>query len=61
MKPILTITDATSVSGDVYIGEKTVALFGHVIYRRSECYPVPKDRTIGFNSCGTNLTYVGDE
>ena len=40
--------------------EKTIALFGHVIYRLGECYPLEKDKPIGFNANGTSLTYVED-
>lgn len=60
MKPMIVITDAVQDKGDVSIREKTIAIFGFVIYRCSECYPITKDRTIGFSS-GTNLTYVEDE
>ena len=62
MKPILTITDTVRVRKDLTLREKTVALFGHVVYRLSECAPTGcEEKTIGFNSFGTNLTYVEDE
>ena len=60
MKPIV-ITDVIQVRGDVSVRERTFAIFGIVLYRKLECYPIDKDRSIGFNSCGTNLTYVEDE
>jgi len=58
---MIVITDVIRDKGDVSIREKTIAVFGFVIYRHSECYPVYKDRTVGFNSCGTNLTYIDNE
>ena len=60
MKPMIVITDVVQDRGDVQLREKTIALFGCVVYRRSECYPYIKDRAIGFSS-GTSLTYVEDE
>ena len=62
MKPMIVITDVVSKAGDVVMREKTIALFGHVVYRKSESYPIDgEDRTVGFNTNGTNLTYVEDE
>lgn len=61
MTPMIVITDAVQDKGDVQMREKTVALFGHVIYKRSECYPVAKDKPMGFNTNGTSLTYVEDD
>lgn len=58
---MIVITDVIQDKGDVSIREKTVALFGLLVYRRSECYPLMKDKAIGFTSTGTNLTYVDDE
>ena len=58
---MIVITDVCREKDGMEIREKTVAVFGTVIYRRSECYPVEKDRPVGFNSCGTNLTYIEDE
>lgn len=61
MKPMIVITDAIQESGDVSLREKTVALFGAVVYRRSECYPVLKDKAVGFTSNGSGLTCIEDE
>lgn len=60
MKPMIVITDAVQDKGDVSMREKTIAVFGYVVYRRCECYPIVKDRTIGFSG-GASLTYVEDE
>jgi len=57
--PIVTITDVIQ-EGDCVVRQKTVALFGFVVYRRSESYPISKDRTVGFN-CGNGLTYVEED
>ena len=58
---MIVITDVFQNAGDNQMREKTIALFGHVVYRRCEQYPIGKDRTIGFNAGTTNLTYVEDE
>lgn len=57
---MIVITDAVQDKGNVQMREKTVALFGHVIYRQSECYPYTKDKAVGFSS-GASITYVEDE
>lgn len=58
---MIVITDAIQDKGDVSVREKTIALFGFVIYRCVECYPITRDKAIGFMSTETNLTYVDDE
>lgn len=54
---MIVITDVVQEKNNVTMREKTIAVFGFVIYRCSECYPMAKDRAIGFSS-GTGLTYV---
>lgn len=61
MKPVIVITDVFQENKEIQTREKTIALFGCIIYKRSEYCTVEKDKTIGFNSCDTNLTYVDDE
>jgi len=58
---MIVITDVVSKTGDVVMREKTIALFGYVVFRKSESYPDGEDRTVGFNTNGTSLTYVEDE
>lgn len=59
---MIVITDVASKAGDVVMREKTIALLGYVVYRKSESYPIDgEDRTVGFNTNGTSLTYVEDE
>lgn len=59
---MIVITDVASKTGDVVMREKTIALFGYVVFRKSESYPTDgEDRTVGFNTNGTSLTYVEDE
>lgn len=60
MKPMIVITDVVQDRGDVQLREKTIALFGHVIYKRSECYPYTKDKAVGFSS-GASITHFEDE
>lgn len=59
--PILTITDVSRNGDDSQTREKTVALFGLVIYKLSESWQTSKNNAIGFNSNGNGLTFVEDE
>lgn len=59
---MIVITDVASKTGDIVMREKTIAMFGCIVYRKSESYPIDgEDRTVGFNTNGTSLTYVEDE
>lgn len=49
-RPVITITDVVQIHDNASFREKTVALFGCVVYRCSECYPIDKDRLVGFNT-----------
>jgi len=61
MKPILGIVDTIEYRDGASVREKIVFLFGIPISKRVECYPLQKDKPVGF-ACGeTNLTYVEDE
>lgn len=59
--PVLKITDVVIEKDDKAIREKTTRLFGIVIHKRIEQYPIQKERTIGFTSDGTRLTYIEDD
>ena len=55
---MIVITDVASKTGDVVMREKTIALFGYVVYRKSESYPIDgEDRTMWFNT----ITQVENE
>lgn len=59
--PVLKITDVVLDKGDITIRERTTKLFGIVIHKLIEQYPIQKERTIGFTSDGTGLTYIEDD
>lgn len=59
--PIVTITDVVRDCNDMQTRERAVALFGYVVYRLCECYPITRERAVGFNSDGNGLTYIEDE
>lgn len=61
MKPILGIVDTIENRDGTSVREKVVFLFGIAISKRVECYPLEKDKPIGFTSGETNLTYVEDD
>lgn len=57
--PIVTITDVVRDSNDIETREKTIALFGFVIYKICECYPITKDKPIGFQG-NPDKTFIED-
>ena len=57
--PIVTITDVVRDSNDIETRERTIAVFGFVIYKLCECFPITKDRAIGFQG-NSDLTFVED-
>lgn len=57
----VTITYTENIFDDVCTIEKTISLFGFVIYKFKQCFPNAKERTIGFASGDTNLTYIEDD
>ncbi len=61
MKPILGIVDIIENRDGVSVREKTVFPFGLPVSKRVECYPLDKNRPVGFTCGETNLTYVDDE
>lgn len=61
MRPIITITDSYQEDEKASLREKTVKVFGIVVYRRIETYIGKREeKTVGFNGPGVGLTEVID-
>lgn len=61
MKPSFGVIDTVQNRDGMSIREKVVLLCGVTIYKPVECYPIKKDKHIGFTCGENNLTYVEDD
>lgn len=61
MKPIVRIVDTIQERDGATTREKVISVFGITISKLVECYPLDKNRAVGFTSAENNLTYIEDD